>query len=114
MNASLKIKEKSTHPNYLAILRVSEDLGLPRHFRTDLTVHDRKFVCEHSPKASFIWAVDEDGTHTFRLGGVDPQWKINGRPAKARDFVRLVREVSPLARFFVVRRGVAREIGAKS
>lgn len=64
---------KKTGPDrmrhYAALVAVSEQLGWPKKFRTDLTKHDKAFLSrpEFSAEEAFVWALYESGTHMMHV-----------------------------------------------
>lgn len=54
---------KRRHPAYAMLLREAKRLGLPKHYKDDLLVHDRRFLGENDHKTCFAWGIRECGTH---------------------------------------------------
>ena len=44
------------------LMAISEEIGLPKHFKDDLTVHDKRLLEENRP-AEFYWIARTSGTH---------------------------------------------------
>lgn len=97
--------------NYLAALGEATKLNWPISFPRDLTEHDRCEFERYPDKTGWLWAINADGTHLFRLNGIDRNWLRDGRKLTAREFAAAVNETWRGAyRFFIIRRGVAREV----
>jgi len=62
---------------YLALKKEADLLGLPKHFKTDLTEHDKRCIRHEECPDVFGWVIYECGTHF-----IDPyaNGKENGLP----------------------------------
>ena len=47
---------------YEMLLQKSKEIGWPKHYSTDLTVHDRNFLEKNKIIRPFLWAIRECGT----------------------------------------------------
>ncbi len=56
---------------YRALKAESETQGLPIHYRTDLTKHDRRRLSRKDAPAAFIWVLRQSGTYLLQLGNPD-------------------------------------------
>ena len=50
--------------NYAALVEKSRDIGLPKHYLSDLTVHDLAILQSWRPRR-FVWIVRRCGTHLY-------------------------------------------------
>ena len=64
------VAQDSADPVWMAMERMSDQMGLPRHYRTDLKV-DRKIVREWGGQTDFLWLLRENGTNLIAL---DTDW----------------------------------------
>ena len=53
---------------YASLKSVADALDLPRHYRTDLTTHDRAYCEGRGMYRPFLWALYDCGTHVVELG----------------------------------------------
>lgn len=51
---------------YKQIRALSQKIGKPKHFKTDLVI-DRKMISQTAPVAAVIWGVRDTGTHSIIL-----------------------------------------------
>ncbi|MCY1023957.1 hypothetical protein [Pyxidicoccus sp. MSG2] len=51
--------------HYAALLAAVQRHGLPLRFRTDVTVHDKRFCASNDERVPFLWLLYRDGTHLF-------------------------------------------------
>ncbi len=68
--ATEAVAQDSADPVWMAMERMSDQMGLPRHYRTDLKV-DRKIVREWGGQTDFLWLLRENGTNLIAL---DTDW----------------------------------------
>lgn len=64
------VAQDAADPVWVAMERMSNQIGLPRHYRTDLKV-DRKIVREWGGQTDFLWLLRENGTNLIAL---DTDW----------------------------------------
>lgn len=64
------VARDASDPVWVVMEQVSEKMGLPRHYRSDLKV-DRKIVREWGGQTDFLWLLRENGTHLIAL---DTDW----------------------------------------
>jgi len=55
---------------YDALVKEANDLGLPRHYKSDLT-HDKKFLEREDAPGIFGWVIYDCGTHLVDPYGID-------------------------------------------
>jgi hypothetical protein len=55
----------------------AERVGWPKHYKTDLTKHDRVHMSRKNAPEEFVWVLRECGTFLFRFGvGADLDWLV--------------------------------------
>lgn len=61
---------------YMNLLEiVSDNPNLLRHYKRDLTEHDRRVLNDSKPGDRFVWILRQCGTALFPIGkGFDPIW----------------------------------------
>lgn len=84
---------------YQALVRVSNDIGWPVSFRTDLTKHDRGALKDWGDDQPFAWCLREDGTH---LVHPDARYGVH-QHKRSWDFARCIQETFRGCRWFVWR-----------
>lgn len=87
---------KYAHPAYAALRSIAEKLSLPRRFKRDLIVHDRRAIRFQPVDRPFLWAIHEDGTHLVWL---DPP-NSKHSTVKLIELVRAIAEINDGIRWF--------------
>lgn len=59
-------------PAYKVLAAEAKRLGLPTHYKEDLTFHDAYAIGAHNP-AAFLWAIRECGTHMILYDDTTPK-----------------------------------------
>src|SRR5262245_60474441 len=54
-------QRQTIHPGYMAIVRTAHELGLPYHYATDITIHDRLLIAQCQPR-QFAWLLHISGS----------------------------------------------------
>ena len=63
------MEKQSRLRQYHALISQASALNLPKHYQTDLTVHDQEWCMNTAPaNASFLWAIYDCGTHVALPG----------------------------------------------
>lgn len=98
---------------YYALLEMSEKIGWPLHYKTDLTEYDKQTLQDLSPQ-KFIWIVREMGTELLTLGPVAYRGQYTEKQrAGDINWMRLTVHGHPEARGFLFADGRLKEIDLK-
>lgn len=76
-----------THPAFAAIRYVSERLDLPKTFKRDVYMHDRRAIRYQPVSRPFVWAIRDHGSHLV--------WMDGGMGKTSLTYVRSVQEMYP-------------------